>query len=142
MRSYQPPSRGHSGQIRKAIDELLSAKRPVIYTGGGVVQGNASALLTELAHLLGYPVTNTLMGLGGFPGDDPQFVGMLGMHGTYEANMAMHNADVILAIGARFDDRVTNNPAKFCVNAKVIHIDIDPRAFQNNYGAHSNCRGS
>ncbi|RDT52271.1 acetolactate synthase 3 large subunit, partial [Enterobacter roggenkampii] len=84
------------------------------------------ALLTELAHLLGYPVTNTLMGLGGFPGDDPQFIGMLGMHGTYEANMAMHHADVILAIGARFDDRVTNNPAKFCPNSKVIHVDIDP----------------
>lgn len=136
MRSYQPPSRGHSGQIRKAIDELLTAKRPVIYTGGGVVQGNASALLTELAHLLGYPVTNTLMGLGGFPGDDPQFIGMLGMHGTYEANMAMHHADVILAIGARFDDRVTNNPAKFCPNSKVIHVDIDPATISKTIMAH------
>jgi acetolactate synthase I/II/III large subunit len=113
MRSYQPPHRGHSGQIRKAIEELIHAKRPVIYTGGGVVQGNASAQLTELAHILGFPVTNTLMGLGAFPGNDPQFIGMLGMHGTYEANMTMHNADVILCIGARFDDRVTNNPAKF-----------------------------
>ncbi len=136
MRSYQPPHRGHSGQIRKAIEELLHAKRPVIYSGGGVVQGNASDLLTELAHLLGFPVTNTLMGLGAFPGDDPQFIGMLGMHGTYEANMTMHNADVILAIGARFDDRVTNNPAKFCPNAKVIHIDIDPATISKTIIAH------
>ena len=136
MRSYQPPHRGHTGQIRKAIDELLNAKRPVIYTGGGVVQGNASHLLTELAHLLNYPVTNTLMGLGAFPGNDEQFIGMLGMHGTYEANMTMHNADVILCVGARFDDRVTNNPAKFCLNAKVIHIDIDPATISKTIMAH------
>lgn len=136
MRSYQPPHRGHSGQIRKAIEELVNAKRPIIYTGGGVVQGNASELLTEIAHLLNYPVTNTLMGLGGFPGNDPQFIGMLGMHGTYEANMTMHNADVILAIGARFDDRVTNNPAKFCPNAKVIHIDVDPATISKTIMAH------
>jgi len=136
MRSYQPPYRGHSGQIRKAIEELITAERPVIYSGGGVVQGNASALLTELAHLLNYPVTNTLMGLGAFPGDDQQFIGMLGMHGTYEANMTMHNADVILCIGARFDDRVTNNPAKFCPNAKVIHIDIDPATISKTIMAH------
>lgn len=136
MRSYQPPHRGHTGQIRKAIDELINAKRPIIYSGGGVVQGNASALLTELAHLLNYPVTNTLMGLGAFPGNDPQFVGMLGMHGTYEANMTMHNADVILCVGARFDDRVTNNPAKFCPNAKVIHIDIDPATISKTIMAH------
>ena len=136
MRSYQPPYRGHSGQIRKAIEELITAERPVIYSGGGVVQGNASALLTELAHLLNYPVTNTLMGLGAFPGDDKQFIGMLGMHGTYEANMTMHNADVILCIGARFDDRVTNNPAKFCPNAKVIHIDIDPATISKTIMAH------
>ena len=136
MRSYQPPFRGHSGQIRKAIEELIHAKRPVIYSGGGVVQGNASAQLTELAHLLGYPVTNTLMGLGAFPGDDEQFIGMLGMHGTYEANMTMHNADVILCVGARFDDRVTNNPAKFCPNAKVIHIDIDPATISKTIMAH------
>ncbi|WPC31659.1 acetolactate synthase 3 large subunit [Acinetobacter towneri] len=136
MRSYQPPHRGHSGQIRKAIDELLNAKRPVIYSGGGVVQGNASEQLTELAHILGFPVTNTLMGLGAFPGNDPQFIGMLGMHGTYEANMTMHNADVILCIGARFDDRVTNNPAKFCPNAKVIHIDIDPATISKTIMAH------
>jgi acetolactate synthase-1/2/3 large subunit len=136
MRSYQPPFRGHSGQIRKAIDELLSAKRPVIYAGGGVVQGNAADLLTALAHLLGFPVTNTLMGLGGFPGEDPQFVGMLGMHGCYEANMAMHHADVIFAVGARFDDRVTNNPTKFCPNARVIHIDIDPATISKTISAH------
>ena len=136
MRSYQPPYRGHSGQIRKAIEELITAERPVIYSGGGVVQGNASASLTELAHLLNYPVTNTLMGLGAFPGDDQQFIGMLGMHGTYEANMTMHNADVILCIGARFDDRVTNNPAKFCPNAKVIHIDIDPATISKTIMAH------
>ena len=136
MRSYQPPSRGHTGQIRKAVEELINAKRPIIYSGGGVVQGNASALLTELARILDFPVTNTLMGLGAFPGDDPQFVGMLGMHGTYEANMTMHNADVILAVGARFDDRVTNNPAKFCTNAKVIHIDVDPAAISKTIMAH------
>ena len=136
MRSYQPPYRGHTGQIRKAVEELIHAKRPVIYTGGGVVQGNASELLTELAHLLNYPVTNTLMGLGGFSGTDQQFIGMLGMHGTYEANMAMHNADVIFAVGARFDDRVTNNPSKFCKNAKVIHIDIDPAAISKTISAH------
>ena len=136
MRSYQPPYRGHAGQIRKAVEELIHAKRPVIYTGGGVVQGNASELLTEVAHLLNYPVTNTLMGLGGFSGTDPQFIGMLGMHGTYEANMAMHHADVIFAVGARFDDRVTNNPSKFCKNAKVIHIDIDPAAISKTISAH------
>lgn len=128
LRSYTPPGRGHAGQIKKAVDELLAAKRPVIYAGGGVVQGNASHLLTELVRSLGYPCTNTLMGLGAYPGSDPQFIGMLGMHGTYEANMAMHHSDVILAVGARFDDRVTNNTAKFCPNAKIIHIDIDPAA--------------
>lgn len=126
MRSYSPSTRGHSGQIRKAADLLLSAKRPVIYAGGGVVQGDAEAELTELARLTGYPVTATLMGLGCFPSTDPQFLGMLGMHGTYQANMAMHEADVILAVGARFDDRVTNDPAQFCPGARVIHIDVDP----------------
>jgi len=128
LRSYTPPARSHSGQIKKAVDELLAAKRPVIYAGGGVVQGNASHLLTELVRTLGCPCTNTLMGLGAYPGTDPQFIGMLGMHGTYEANMAMHHSDVILAVGARFDDRVTNNTAKFCPGAKIIHIDIDPAA--------------
>ncbi|MDE2421723.1 MAG: acetolactate synthase 3 large subunit [Gammaproteobacteria bacterium] len=136
LRSYLPPGRGHAGQIRKAIDELLLAKRPMIYAGGGVVQGNASHHLTELAHLLNFPVTNTLMGLGAFPGTDPQFVGMLGMHGTYEANMAMHHSDVILCIGARFDDRVTNNTSKFCPDAKIIHIDIDPAAISKTIMAH------
>ena len=128
LRSYSPPGRGHTGQIKKAVDELIAAKRPVIYAGGGVVQGNAAHLLTELVRTLGYPCTNTLMGLGAYPGSDPQFIGMLGMHGTYEANMAMHHSDVILAVGARFDDRVTNNTAKFCPGAKIIHIDIDPAA--------------
>jgi acetolactate synthase-1/2/3 large subunit len=136
LRSYLPPHRGHAGQIRKAIDELLLAKRPIIYAGGGVVQGNASHHLTELAHLLNFPVTNTLMGLGAFPGTDPQFIGMLGMHGTYEANMTMHHSDVILCIGARFDDRVTNNTAKFCPDAKIIHIDIDPAAISKTIMAH------
>lgn len=126
LRSYKPSQRGHTGQIRKAAKALLKAKRPVIYSGGGVVQDDADAELIALARATGYPVTNTLMGLGAFPGDDPQFLGMLGMHGTFEANNAMHNADLILAVGARFDDRVTNNPAKFCPDAKIIHVDVDP----------------
>jgi len=126
MRSYSPVTKGHTGQIKKAVDELVQAKRPMIYSGGGVIQGNSAEPLTQIAKELGFPVTNTLMGLGGFPGSDPQFVGMLGMHGTYEANMSMHNADVILAVGARFDDRVTNNPGLFCPSAKIIHIDVDP----------------
>ena len=126
LRSYQPSSKGHSGQIRKAARMLLSAKRPVIYAGGGVIQGEASTQLTALARRLNFPVTNTLMGLGAYPGSDRQFLGMLGMHGFYEANMAMHHADVILAAGARFDDRVTNTVSKFCPGAKFIHIDIDP----------------
>jgi acetolactate synthase-1/2/3 large subunit len=128
MRSYSPAVRGHSGQIRKAAKLLLSAKRPVIYAGGGVILGESSDLLTDLARMLRFPVTNTLMGLGAFPGSDDQFLGMLGMHGFYEANMAMHHADVILAVGARFDDRVTNTVAKFCPGAKIVHIDIDPAA--------------
>ena len=128
LRSYSPATRGHGGQIRKAVAALLAAKRPVIYTGGGIVQGEAGETLTAIAHKLGYPVTNTLMGLGGYPGTDRQFLGMLGMHGTFEANMAMHQADLIFAAGARFDDRVTNNPAKFAPDAKVIHVDIDPAA--------------
>ena len=126
IRSYNPPVRGHAGQIRKAVDMLLNAKRPMIYTGGGVVLGGASELLVEMTRMLGYPITQTLMGLGAYPGSDRQFIGMLGMHGAYEANMAMHNADAILAIGARFDDRVTNNIAKFCPDAQIAHIDIDP----------------
>ncbi|MCB1699239.1 MAG: acetolactate synthase 3 large subunit [Pseudomonadales bacterium] len=128
MRSYAPAQRGHTGQIKKAAKLLLSAKRPVIYAGGGVVQGEGSELLTRLARELNYPVTNTLMGLGAFPATDRQFLGMLGMHGFYEANMAMHHSDVILAVGARFDDRVTNTVSKFCPGAKVIHVDVDPAA--------------
>jgi acetolactate synthase-1/2/3 large subunit len=126
LRSYNPATRGNGRQIRKAATVLLEAKRPIIYAGGGVILGNASEQLTRLTRSLGYPITNTLMGLGAFPGDDEQCLGMLGMHGTYEANMAMHHADVILAIGARFDDRVTNNPEKFCPDATVIHVDVDP----------------
>lgn len=136
LRSYQPSVRGHAGQIRKATELLLSAKRPMLYSGGGVVASNASQELTELARLLNLPVTNTLMGLGAYPGSDRQFLGMLGMHGTYEANLAMHNADVILAVGARFDDRVTNNVQKFCPNAKIIHIDIDPASISKTINAH------
>ena len=132
MRSYNVVSKGHSGQIKKALDLLMAAKRPIFYTGGGVVQGNAAEELTQLVRSLGFPCTNTLMGLGGYPGDDPQFVGMLGMHGTYEANMAMHHADVVMAIGARFDDRVTNNTSKFCPNAKIIHVDVDPASISKN----------
>ena len=126
MRSYNPSVRGHGGQTRAAVKLLLGAKRPVIYAGGGVVQGDASQALTALARRLDFPVTNTLMGLGGFPGTDRRCLGMLGMHGTFEANMAMHHADVIFAAGARFDDRVTNDPAKFCPDAKIIHLDVDP----------------
>ncbi|WP_031435722.1 acetolactate synthase 3 large subunit [Methylomarinum vadi] len=126
MRSYNPAVSGHKGQIKKAVDLLLSAQRPMIYSGGGVVLGEASKELTELTRMLGYPITNTLMGLGAYPATDNQFVGMLGMHGTYEANMAMHESDVILAVGARFDDRVTGKLAEFCPYAKIIHIDVDP----------------
>jgi acetolactate synthase-1/2/3 large subunit len=132
IRSYSPASKGHSGQIKKAISMLLSAERPMIYAGGGVIQGNGSELLATLSRKLGFPVTNTLMGLGAFPATDPQFLGMLGMHGTYEANMAMHHCDLILAIGARFDDRVTNTVSKFCPHAKIIHIDIDPATISKN----------
>ena len=126
MRSYNPVTRGHAGQMRKALDLLLSAERPMIYAGGGVVLDNASEVLTRLTRALGFPITNTLMGLGAYPATDPQFVGMLGMHGTYEANMAMHECDVLLGIGARFDDRVVGDVKKFCPDAKIIHIDIDP----------------
>ena len=126
LRSYNPQVRGHRWQIKKAVDMLLGAKRPMIYSGGGVVLGNASAALTRFARLLGFPVTQTLMGLGAFPSTDPGFVGMLGMHGTYEANMAMHACDVLIAIGARFDDRVTGKIKEFCPHARIIHIDIDP----------------
>lgn len=127
MRSYNPVVKGHSGQLKRAVQMLLEAKRPIIYSGGGVVLGDAAAQLTELTRLLGFPCTNTLMGLGGYPATDRQNLGMLGMHGTYEANMAMQHCDVLLAIGARFDDRVIGNPAHFAREARrIIHIDIDP----------------
>ena len=127
MRSYNPIVKGHSGQIKKAVSMLLDAKRPMIYAGGGVILGEAAAQVTHLVRTLGFPVTNTLMGLGGYPATDPQFVGMLGMHGTYEANMAMQNCDVLLAVGARFDDRVIGNPEHFfTAGRRIIHIDIDP----------------
>jgi len=126
MRSYNPVSRGHTGQMKKALDLILSARRPMLYTGGGVILDDASQELTAFARRLGFPVTNTLMGLGAYPGTDRQFVGMLGMHGTYEANMAMHECDVLVAIGARFDDRVVGDVKKFCPQARIIHIDIDP----------------
>ncbi len=126
MRSYSPATKGHLGQIKKAIDLLLNAKRPVIYSGGGVVLGEASEELRELTRSLNFPITQTLMGLGAYPASDKQFIGMLGMHGTYESNLTMHESDVILAIGVRFDDRVTGKLAEFCPHATIIHIDIDP----------------
>jgi acetolactate synthase-1/2/3 large subunit len=127
MRSYNPVRKGHGGQIRKALQLLLAAKRPYIYTGGGVLLGNACNELRTLVDMLGYPVTNTLMGLGAYPASDRKFLGMLGMHGTIEANNAMQNCDVLLAVGARFDDRVIGNPKHFAQNErKIIHIDIDP----------------
>jgi acetolactate synthase-1/2/3 large subunit len=136
MRSYQPTDKGHRGQIKRAVKTLIGAKRPVIYAGGGVVIDNASDQLTELAQALNFPVTNTLMGLGCYPGTDRQYLGMLGMHGTFEANTAMHHADVIFAIGARFDDRVTNDLEKFCPHATIIHVDVDPTSVSKNIEAH------
>jgi acetolactate synthase-1/2/3 large subunit len=127
MRSYNPVVKGHAGQIKKALQILLEAKRPIIYTGGGVILSDSADKLTKLTRMLGFPITQTLMGLGGYPATDRQFLGMLGMHGTYEANMAMQQADVVLAIGARFDDRVIGNPSHFAqVPRKIIHVDIDP----------------
>ena len=127
MRSYNPVTKGHSGQIKKAVQLILGAKRPMIYSGGGVILSDAAARLTDVVRMLGFPCTNTLMGLGGYPATDKQFVGMLGMHGTYEANMAMQHCDVLVAIGARFDDRVIGNPKHFYnEDRKIIHIDIDP----------------
>jgi acetolactate synthase-1/2/3 large subunit len=127
MRSYNPVVKGHAGQIKKALQILLEAKRPIIYTGGGVILSDSAEQLTRLTRTLGFPITQTLMGLGGYPATDRQFLGMLGMHGTYEANMAMQDADVVLAIGARFDDRVIGNPSHFSqVTRKIIHVDIDP----------------
>ncbi|WP_145008681.1 acetolactate synthase 3 large subunit [Pseudomonas oryzihabitans] len=135
LRSYNPAQRGHSGQIRKAVEMLVAAKRPILYAGGGVILGGASSALTELARLLNLPVTNTLMGLGAYPGSDRQFLGMLGMHGSYPANLAMHHSDVILAVGARFDDRVINGAKRFCPNAKIIHVDIDPASISKTIKA-------
>jgi acetolactate synthase-1/2/3 large subunit len=126
MRSYQPTVKGHTGQIKRAVDLMLSAKKPMIYTGGGVVLGKGSEELRKFVRHLGFPITSTLMGLGAYPASDKQFLGMLGMHGTYEANMAMHDCDVLIAIGARFDDRVTGKIAEFCPHAQIIHVDIDP----------------
>ncbi len=132
MRSYNPTVKGNMRQVKKAVDLMLDARRPMIYTGGGVVLNNAAPQLTKLVEKLNYPCTNTLMGLGGFPASRRQFVGMLGMHGTYEANMAMHDCDVLIAIGARFDDRVTGNIEKFCPTARIVHIDIDPASISKN----------
>ena len=126
LRSYSPTVQGHKGQIKKALKALLVAKKPVLFVGGGVISSNCHDALTRFAKQLNLPVTSSLMGLGAFPGTDKQFLGMLGMHGTYEANTAMHNSDLILGIGVRFDDRTTNNLAKYCPHAKVIHVDVDP----------------
>ncbi len=126
MRSYNPTVKGHKRQTKRAVDLMLKAERPVLYTGGGVIMSGATDEMVELTRLLKFPNTNTLMGLGGYPATDPLSVGMLGMHGTYEANMVMHKSDLVIAIGARFDDRVTGNIEKFCPNAKIIHVDIDP----------------
>lgn len=132
MRSYEPVVKADSGDIKRAINLLLTAKKPMIYSGGGVVLGNASEQLRSFVRNLGYPITTTLMGLGSYPASDKLFLGMLGMHGNYEANMAMHDCDVLIAIGARFDDRVTGKIAEFCPEAKIIHIDIDPSSISKN----------
>ena len=136
MRSYNPNVKGHPRQIKRAVDLLLNAKRPMIYTGGGVVMSEAAEELRTFVRKLGYPITQTLMGLGAFPGTDPQFIGMLGMHGTYESNMAMHECDVLVAIGARFDDRITGVDSKFSPYSQVIHIDIDPASISKTIHAH------
>ncbi|MCW9024928.1 MAG: acetolactate synthase 3 large subunit [Gammaproteobacteria bacterium] len=132
MRSYQPIVKGLPGQIEKAVELIASAKRPMIYSGGGVVLSEASIEFTEFVQKLGFPVTNTLMGLGAYPATDKQFIGMLGMHGTYEANLGMHECDVLIAVGARFDDRVTGEVKEFCPHARIIHIDIDPASISKN----------
>lgn len=132
LRSYNPVQKGHSGQVKRAVDLLIKAQRPMIYTGGGVILGDATKPLTELVQYMNLPITQTLMGLGSYPGTDRQFLGMLGMHGTYEANMAMHECDVLLAVGVRFDDRVTGKIAQFCPHAAIIHIDVDPSSISKN----------
>ncbi|MFD2167039.1 acetolactate synthase 3 large subunit [Thalassotalea euphylliae] len=136
MRSYNPSAKGHPKQIKKAVKTIKEAKKLVVYTGGGIVLADASELLTKLVERLNAPITNTLMGLGGISGLHPNFIGMLGMHGSVEANKAMANADVILALGARFDDRVTNNVKKFCPDATIIHVDIDPTSISKTINAH------
>ena len=137
MRSYQPVTTGHPGQVKKAVKAMLKAKRPIIYSGGGVMNSKGSSeLLTKLCHQLEAPVTNTLMGLGGISHDDKHFLGMLGMHGTYEANMAISHSDLIIAVGARFDDRVTGRIDAFAPDAKIIHIDVDPTSVSKNVHAH------
>ncbi|MCW9718352.1 acetolactate synthase 3 large subunit [Avibacterium sp. 21-599] len=135
LRSYNPTVQGHKGQIKKALKALLVAKKPVLFLGGGAITANCSEQITQFAKQLNLPVTSSLMGLGAFPSTDKQFLGMLGMHGTYEANNAMHHSDLIFAIGVRFDDRTTNNLAKYCPNAKVVHIDIDPTSISKNVPA-------
>ena len=135
MRSYSPTVKGNNRQIRKAVDHIMEAQRPVVYSGGGVVLGNGAAELVDFTRKMGFPITSTLMGLGAYPETDEQFIGMLGMHGTYEANMAMHEADLIIAIGARFDDRVTGDVNKFCPHARIVHIDIDPASISKNVPA-------
>ncbi len=132
MRSYNPSVIGDKEQIKRAVDLMVKAERPMIYTGGGVIIGNGSEQLRTFTRALGYPITQTLMGLGAFPASDPLSVGMLGMHGTYEANMGMHHCDLLIAIGARFDDRVTGALEKFCPTAKIIHIDVDPASISKN----------
>ena len=136
LRTYNPNTKGHSKQIRKAVTAILEAKKLIIYSGGGIVLSNTSEQLTHLVESLNAPITNTLMGLGGISGIHPNFIGMLGMHGTLEANKAMANADVILALGARFDDRVTNNVQKFCPNATIVHVDVDPTSISKTIKAH------
>ncbi|MCU7816707.1 MAG: acetolactate synthase 3 large subunit [Candidatus Thiodiazotropha sp. (ex Rostrolucina anterorostrata)] len=132
MRSYNPVIKGHLGQIKKAVKNMMEAERPVFYTGGGVVLDDAAKPLTDLVDTLGFPITQTLMGLGAYPGSGKHFLGMLGMHGTYEANMAMHETDVLIAVGARFDDRITGHVKQFCPDATIIHIDIDPSSISKN----------
>jgi acetolactate synthase-1/2/3 large subunit len=142
MRSYNPNIKGHAKQIRKAAEVLKNAQRPVLYVGGGAIAAEAHEEVTALAEHMNTPVTCTLMGLGAVSGVHPQFVGMLGMHGTLEANKTMHNADCIIALGARFDDRVTNNVAKFCPNAKIVHVDIDPASISKTVAVHIPVVGS
>ncbi|MGF1725189.1 acetolactate synthase 3 large subunit [Photobacterium nomapromontoriensis] len=135
MRSYNPTTNGHKGQIKRGLKALLAAQKPVLYVGGGAIMADCSQQLLTLAETLNIPVVNTLMGLGAFPGSHPNCLGMLGMHGTYEANMAMHNADLIFGIGVRFDDRTTNNVEKYCPNATIMHIDVDPSSISKTISA-------